>query len=132
MRYFVLSSILFFLSAISCFSSEPININSATVQEIESSLPGIGVVKAQAIVAYRKVHGPFTDVEQLLSVKGIGPRTLERIAALVQIDDALGLTPLIDHKRSVEAYDQAVRQAIKRIVSRAEITAQRQTGLQTE
>jgi competence protein ComEA len=61
-----------------------INVNSATLEELET-LPGIGEVLAQAVVAYREEHGPFTSVDQLEDVSGIGPATLEEIRDLVTV-----------------------------------------------
>lgn len=55
-----------------------VSINSATELELEA-IPGIGPVKAGAIVAYRTEAGGFTALEQLLEVSGIGPATLEAI-----------------------------------------------------
>jgi len=55
-----------------------VNINSADVDELQKSLKGIGKVKAQAIVDYRTANGPFTSVDQLLEVKGIGKGTLDK------------------------------------------------------
>ena len=49
----------------------PIMINRATAKDFES-LDGIGPVLASRIVAYRKINGPFTAVEDLLKVQGIG------------------------------------------------------------
>jgi competence ComEA-like helix-hairpin-helix protein len=43
-------------------------------------LPGIGPVTAIAIVDHRAAHGPFGGPEELLAVRGIGPRTLEKLA----------------------------------------------------
>jgi len=56
----------------------PININSADAETLTRELKGIGATKAKAIVAYREVHGPFTAVDELLEVKGIGAATLEK------------------------------------------------------
>jgi competence protein ComEA len=61
-----------------------INVNTATPEELET-LPGIGEVLAAAIVAYRDEHGPFTSVDQLLDVSGIGEVTLEEIRELVTV-----------------------------------------------
>jgi comEA protein len=55
-----------------------INVNTASAKELEA-LPGIGPVTAAAIVEYRIQNGPFVALEQLLDVKGIGPKKLEQI-----------------------------------------------------
>ena len=60
-----------------------IDINSAGV-DLLKSLPGIGNVKAQAIVSYREANGPFAGAEELLQVKGIGSATLDAIRDLVE------------------------------------------------
>ncbi|HHW46675.1 MAG TPA: ComEA family DNA-binding protein [Clostridiales bacterium] len=62
-----------------------ININSATKDQL-MALPGIGEVKAQAIIDYRELNGPFMSVDELINVKGIGPATLEKIKDLVVIN----------------------------------------------
>ena len=66
-------------------TQQTLDINTATVQEIASVLTGVGPVKAEAIVALRKALGGFTDIEQLLEVKGIGSATIERIRELIVI-----------------------------------------------
>ncbi|MDD3103575.1 MAG: ComEA family DNA-binding protein [Candidatus Cloacimonetes bacterium] len=55
----------------------PVNINDAALAEL-CSLSGIGPVKAQAIIDYRKEHGPFLTPNDLIRVKGIGPKTLQK------------------------------------------------------
>lgn len=55
----------------------PVDINSADAETISAELNGIGMAKAQAIVEYRKQHGPFKSVDDLTLVKGIGERTVE-------------------------------------------------------
>ena len=62
----------------------PVNINTADVFEL-TQLPGIGEVLAQRIVDYRSAHGPFTAVEQLTHVEGIGEGKLEAILAQITI-----------------------------------------------
>ena len=59
-----------------------ININTATVEELDK-LPGIGPVKAEAIVAWRTEHGPFRYPEDLIRVKGIGEATLTKLLDMI-------------------------------------------------
>ena len=61
-----------------------VNINTATAEELET-LPGIGEVLAATIIQHREEHGPFTSVDQLLDVSGIGEVTLEEIRDLVTV-----------------------------------------------
>lgn len=58
-----------------------VNINTATAAELAQALTGVGVKRAEQIVALREQIGKFTAVEQLLEVKGIGPRFLEKNAS---------------------------------------------------
>ncbi len=55
-----------------------VDLNRADWPEL-SQLPGVGEALAQRIVESRAAEGPFVDNEQLLRVRGIGPRTYERI-----------------------------------------------------
>ena len=64
--------------------SEKIDVNVADAPLLES-LPGIGEVKARANVSYREANGPFSRVEDLLDVRGIGAATLEAIRDLVEV-----------------------------------------------
>ena len=55
----------------------PVDINTADAATISAELQGVGMSKAQAIVDYRKSHGPFKSYDDLTLVKGIGVRTVE-------------------------------------------------------
>ena len=55
----------------------PVDINTADAATISAELQGVGMSKAQAIVDYRKAHGPFISYEDLTLVKGIGTKTIE-------------------------------------------------------
>ena len=63
----------------------PVNVNTADAQELRL-LPGIGEVKAAAILEYRLEHGPFSDVAGLLEVPGLGEATLEGFRDYVCVD----------------------------------------------
>lgn len=56
--------------------ADPININTATAEQIAENLQGVGIKKAQAIIQYRELNGKFHSTEDLLNVKGIGESTL--------------------------------------------------------
>ena len=61
-----------------------INVNSATEAELDA-LPGIGKVTAERIVIYRTEQGPFASVDELLQVRGVGKKVLEKIRPFVSI-----------------------------------------------
>ncbi len=60
------------------------NLNTAGVEEL-GTLPRVGPVLAQRIVDWRKEHGPFTSVEELDAVDGVGPKMLETLLPLVSV-----------------------------------------------
>ncbi len=60
----------------------PIDINKASVEELQE-LPGVGPSLAQRIVEFREEHGPFASVDELLKVRGIGEKSLERFRHMV-------------------------------------------------
>ncbi|MCG8393958.1 MAG: helix-hairpin-helix domain-containing protein [Pseudomonadales bacterium] len=55
--------------------SDRINLNTASVSELQE-LKGVGPKTAESIVQWRDNQGPFTSVDQLLAIKGIGEKTL--------------------------------------------------------
>ncbi len=72
----ILVATLFALS--SGFAWATVNLNTASKDELVA-LPGIGPVKAQAILDHRAAHGPFKSIEQLKDVKGIGAKRFEKL-----------------------------------------------------
>ncbi|WP_320109425.1 ComEA family DNA-binding protein [Alkalimarinus alittae] len=62
-----------------------ININSADAHTLASSIKGIGLKKAQAIVDFRESNGPFVNIQDLVSVKGIGEKTVAKNASLLTV-----------------------------------------------
>jgi competence protein ComEA len=67
-------------------TGQPVNINTADAQAIADNLNGIGLKKAEAIIAYRKEHGPFKTLEDLKEVKGIGDATVANNEKLIQLE----------------------------------------------
>ena len=67
-------------------SAPPLDLNRATAQQLEG-LPGIGAVKAEAIVAERASRGGFGTVEDLEEVRGIGPALVEKLRPHVRVGE---------------------------------------------
>ena len=67
-------------------SFQRIDINRAEVWLL-MALPGIGEVKAEAIVEYRRQNGPFRHMNELIKVEGIGATTYERVRDLIAVAD---------------------------------------------
>ncbi len=62
-----------------------VDLNTASEEDLEA-LPGIGPALAGRIVAYRRAHGPFRRMEDLLQVSGIGPQNLEKIKPYLSLN----------------------------------------------
>ena len=65
-------------------ASGPVNLNTATADDLDT-LPGVGPATAASILAYRDQHGPFTSVDGLGDVRGIGPAKLDALRGLVTV-----------------------------------------------
>jgi len=66
----------FFISSIGM--AAPVNINSASAEEIAEALNGVGLNKAKAIVEYREAYGEFSRADEIVFVRGIGAATFEK------------------------------------------------------
>ena len=65
-----------------------ININSAPADSLEL-IPGLGPIYASRIVSYRNMHGRFQSIEDLEKTKGIGPKTIKKIAKFITLELSL-------------------------------------------
>ena len=69
---------------IEAVSTELININTASAEELDS-LPGIGATLAQRIIEYREQNGPFINPEDIINVPGIGSGNYERFKDMITV-----------------------------------------------
>jgi competence protein ComEA len=65
---------------------QKININRAEAWLLEA-LPGVGEVKAQAIIAYRRQNGLFRDINELMKVPGFGDANYEQVKDFITVYD---------------------------------------------
>ncbi|WP_082404804.1 ComEA family DNA-binding protein [Saccharothrix sp. NRRL B-16348] len=65
-------------------TTEPLNLNTATKDQLDT-LPGVGPVTAQRIVDRRQKRGPFTSLDQLGEIEGIGDAKLAKLRDLVRL-----------------------------------------------
>ena len=65
-------------------SSGPLNLNTATVAQLEA-LPGIGKSVAERILEYREKSGGFKKVEDLMNVRGIGEKSFLKLKPLIMV-----------------------------------------------
>lgn len=68
------------------FTEAKVAINSAGLKEL-LSLPGVGPVLAERILAYRQEHGPFAALADVERVKGLGPISVQRLEPYLCFDD---------------------------------------------
>ncbi len=65
-------------------NTDLVNINTASLEELDS-LPGIGPTTAQRIIDYRTENGPFTTIDEIMDVSGIGPSTFDELKNLITV-----------------------------------------------
>ena len=85
----VIKSLFLSLALIaSAFAADRVDINHADAAAIAETLNGVGMTKAEAIVAWREANGDFKSVEQLAEVKGIGLKTVEKNRERIELASA--------------------------------------------
>lgn len=72
------------LQAQSKATAKKVNINTASLDELQT-LPRIGEKVAQRIVDYRKEHGDFKKIEEIMKVKGVGEKTFKLIRDKIEV-----------------------------------------------
>ena len=87
---FLLTLILASFLASVAWAAEPVNVNTASAEEIAVGLNGVGQSKAALIVEYREVNGPFAHVDELVNVKGIGISTVDKNRGMIVLQGNKG------------------------------------------
>jgi len=78
----ILLLVVMLLVSVTAFA---VNINTASSKELAAGLKGVGESKADAIVMYRKEHGPFKTPQDLANVKGIGAATVDKNSENIEL-----------------------------------------------
>ncbi len=76
---------------LSLSAATPLDINIATASEFSAVMSGVGIKKAEAIVAYRDLNGRFDSIDELSKVKGIGSKLIARNEGVIQVVDEEGV-----------------------------------------
>ena len=83
----ILTLLLASFFSLAAWAVNPVNVNTANAEEIADSLKGVGISKAEAIVAYREMNGKFIHVDELVNVKGIGIRTIDQNRGMILLQE---------------------------------------------
>jgi competence protein ComEA len=95
------------------FAAQSVNINSATAATIAENLNGIGEAKARAIIEYRTEHGNFVDEQDLIKVKGIGAKLIERNRSLISFGKKAGAAKPVAGSTTADAKKPAGTKAVE-------------------
>ena len=83
----ILTLLLASFFSLAAWAVNPVNVNTANAEEIADGLKGVGLSKAEAIVAYRETNGKFIHVDELVNVKGIGIRTIDQNRGMILLQE---------------------------------------------
>ena len=64
----------------------PVNVNTADAKTLARELQGVGMAKAEAIIAYREKNGPFKSADDLVKVKGLGKKLVDQNKANLRFE----------------------------------------------
>jgi competence protein ComEA len=95
-------------------AADLVDINSASATELAERLPGIGPAKADSIIQWRQDNGPFPDIDALIGVRGIGPKTLEQLRSLIRTGDAASAR---QNALASQQRERQVKLAVRRVLN---------------
>ena len=79
--------------------ARPVNLNTATSQELQQ-VPGIGPATADKILQMRKSYGAFKSVDDLLAIRGLGPKRLEKMRKYLTVGKPAAAKPTTPSAKS--------------------------------
>ena len=83
--------LLTILFSVMAWAASVVNVNTADAEQLAQALKGVGLKKAEAIVAYREANGEFQHIDELVNVKGIGVRTIDLNRGVIMLDGETSL-----------------------------------------
>lgn len=87
-KHIILALVLALGIGNAALAAEPVDVNTATAEQLAEALNGVGESKAEAIVEYREANGPFTHIDELINVRGIGMATVDKNREMIRFGDA--------------------------------------------
>ena len=90
MKKLLLAFITFVIST--SIAMATVNLNTATKEDLDG-VKGIGPVKAQSIIDYRKKNGPFKSVDELENVKGFGSKSVKKVRSELTVNGVTNAKP---------------------------------------
>jgi len=85
-KHIILAMVLALGIANAAIAAEPVDVNTATAEQLAEALNGVGESKARAIVEYRESNGPFTHIDELINVRGIGMATVDKNRDMLRVE----------------------------------------------
>ena len=85
-KHIILAMVLALGIANAAIAAEPVDVNTATAEQLAEALNGVGESKARAIVEYRESNGLFTHIDELINVRGIGMATVDKNRDMLRVE----------------------------------------------
>ncbi|TAN47756.1 MAG: competence protein ComE [Methylococcaceae bacterium] len=93
-KVFTRGLVVLFLALLPLWAwAEPLDINTATADQLAAAMVGVGKAKAETIVKDRDAHGPFKSVEDMERVQGIGKATISKNKDKLMVKGAAPAVP---------------------------------------